>query len=1151
MNTITTADGEVIDLDTFEVVGRAEGTPTEVAPRKEQKTEVPSSALDKVNQFTWGFNSALFALPDATQRVVGKGLGMKDDEVFQFTRLFNKGERAPQNVTERFVRAIGEGSGAGLPITGTLAFVAGMRPVVAASKGASEVVKGGVLKGIANDTIEFVQKNPVLAAATDITFGAAYEGFRQAVEETVSDDNPNKKLYTELLPMAALMGFPLAMQFSPTALAIKAGSKITSKVKEGIPTDASSIEQEAIDSLGRPYDLPVIRIVPKMLIKGSRERLEKVFGPVANHPESQESLALLQRALDDPRISEAFVVDGRPAFNIVEQTMFDPAIVETIRILQKSSPDQVLPFKENFARNRKALDDLFQSFAPETRKPIEEAFMAAQAQRQQFFETLGRQKTDLTDAEVAAVSERLGPQDINNLNNEVRGVIMSMMEMSNAQRAARLRRMGMTEGMTEEGLPIATRQNGKSLFDAQDMEKAAISLIEKYKPERPSLSVQIPEPIRLLERFVRSQQVAREKMEREMVSQLIDNAVENQLKDLGFQGDPGLVTIAKNSARESVGAPLEKLMKSKSGKGKMALSDLAAGIRLKGMELDPEGNAVIALGKNTIKINPAQIQTDAKQIAEANTLIDINAPEALDYLAGALRFRNYSLIQYNTALKQGRTRLTDAQRYLDTGDSVYNDISNLIKDHVPKINKNYEEFNTILDDYRNVYQRNLPLLMAQKTKGGMEYTLPNEALLQKAFQNADSLKQLQLILQNTPEGEDLLMRGTVDWLRTKNVVKDGLVDPKQIRSVLDKNQNIVNALPGNVRAKLQDEVALADAYVARLGELDKREVIAKDEELANLLKKASRPSADPQQTLATALKDPALMQKLTNEMGKDPELLAALRRSVWDIATEGGRSGYVLKGFLDTNQKSLKVLFGDTQHLKDLNTLADLQRRVYALSEVTGTMPVFKSTDQKLKEDLGFGIQFGTTTAREAATGRISPTTGALALLVRLTGSTEDKLYERVFTKALEDPKFAQAITHVGTPAQGKAVSQQLEKIGINLPVVFDVSRARGKVVLEQELAQESLEDRKLPSDVLKSLPVVSRETSAQQMLKALPPAPPTRGLGDEGFRFPTVSPKAPSSAGGQIPLMYPTMFPDDPISALLLQRQAQIQGRQTPPPGQ
>lgn len=1148
MNTITTGDGKVIDLDTLEVVGRAEGTPTEVSPRKEQKTEVPSSALDKVNQFSWGFNSALFALPDATQRVIGKGLGMKDDEIFQFTRLFNKGERAPQNVTERFVRAIGEGSGAGLPITGTLAFVAGMRPVVAATKGASEVVKGGVLKGIANDAITFAQKNPMLAAATDIAFGAGYEGFRQAVEETVSDDDPNKKLYTELLPMAAFMGLPLAMQVMPSAIALKTGQKISSKVKEAVPGDVSSIEQDAIDSLGRPYNFPVINIIPKVLVKGARERLEKTFGPVAEHPESQEALALLQKALENPRVSEAFLVDGKPTFNIVEQTMSEPAIAEAIRVLQKSSPEQVLPFKENFARNKKALDDLFQSFAPETRKPIEEAFMAAQAQRQQFFETLERQKTDLTDAEIAAVSERLGPQDINNLNNEVRGVIMSMMEMSNAQRANRLRKMGMTEGMTEEGLPIATRQNGKSLFDAQNMEKAAISLIEKYKPERPSLSVQIPEPIRLLERFVRSQQVAREKMEREMVSQLIDNAVENQLKDLGFQGDPGLVTIAKNSARESVGAPLEKLMKSKSGKGKMALSDLAAGIRLKGTELDSEGNAVIALGKNTIKINPAQIQADAKQIAEANTMVDINAPEALDYLASALRFRNYSLIQYNTALKQGRTRLTDAQRYLDTGDSVYNDISNLIKDHVPKINKNYEEFNIILDNYRDVFQRNLPLLMAQKTKGGMEYTLPNEALLQKAFQNADSLKQLQTILQNTPEGEDLLMRGTVDWLRTKGVVnKEGLVDPKQIRSVIDKNQNIVNALPSNVRAKIQDEAALADAYVARLAELDQRKLITKDAELENLLAKAARVDADPRQTLVSAIKDPATMRKLVNEMGKDPEMLAALRRSVWDIATEGAKSGGALKGFLDTNQKALKVLF-DQQHLDNLNILADLQRRVYALSEVTGQMPVFRSTDQKLKENLGFGVQFGTTTLREAATGRISPATGALALLVRLTGSTEDKLYQRIFTKALEDPKFAQAITHVGTPAQGKAVSQQLEKIGINLPTVFNAPRIREKVILGQESTQELLEDQKAPFGNLKNLPIVSRETSAQQMLKALPPAPPTRGLGDEGFRFSTAAPRAPSSAGGQIPLMYPTMFPNDPISALLLQRQAQIQGRQTPP---
>ena len=238
MATLTNTRGEIVDLSTGEVVGRTEGAPTEVAPR-ESKTEVPSSAFDKVKQFSWGFNTALFALPDAAQRTIGRGLGMNDDEVFQFTRLFNKGERAPQNVAERYIRAIGEGSSAGLPITGALAFAARMRPVVTAAKGASEVVKGGVLKAIANDAITFAQKRPGLAAATDVAFGAAYEGFRQAVIENVDDENPNKKLYTDLLPMAAFMGLPLAMQLTPSALAIKTGTKAGEKVSKLIPSEFS------------------------------------------------------------------------------------------------------------------------------------------------------------------------------------------------------------------------------------------------------------------------------------------------------------------------------------------------------------------------------------------------------------------------------------------------------------------------------------------------------------------------------------------------------------------------------------------------------------------------------------------------------------------------------------------------------------------------------------------------------------------------------------------------------------------------------------------------------------------------------------------------------------------------------------------------
>ena len=1137
MATLTNTRGETIDLTTGDVVGRVEGAPVEAEPRK-TKQETPSSALDTINQLSWGFNSALFALPDAAQRAIGKGLGMKEDEVFQFTRLFNKGEKAPQNTVDRYTRAVGEGVGGTLPFTGILAWAAKTRPLVAAAEPGA-----GILKGIANEAVQFVQKNPKLAAATDIAFGAGYEGLRQAVEENVSDDNPNKGLYTELMPMAAFMGLPLAMQLSPARGAAKA---VGDKVSGFIPkkTDLGAVEQEAIESLPGVYNLPVINIVPRMLMKRAESKLEKVFGPIAESPEAQQALAQLQSHLADPRVADVFLVGGKPTFDVAEQTMYGPLLTEKAKLLEQLGPKEIASVKQRISENQQKLESLFQSFAPEARKPIEEAFMAAQADRQAFFENMLKQKADLTAAEVAAVSERLGPQDINNLNNELRGVLMANMEMSNAQRRGILRKMGMTEGMTEEGIPLATRQDGKSLFDAEDMEKAAAGLIEKYRPERPSLRVQIPEPIQLLERFVKAQQIAREKMENDMLGQLTKQAIDEQFNLIGWrpsgEDEKAYVEAILSTVRGE---------KTKAGKRQATLAELAPPANEQGIVRFPT-----AIPGRKIEINPSQIQADARQIAEANTKVDINAPEALDYLAAAQRFRNDSLNRYNEAMKKGRTRLTDAQRYLDTGDAVYNDIEGLIKDHVPKISKNYEELNTVLNDYRDVYQRNLPLLTTQKTKGGLEFSLPNEALLQKAFQNADSLKQLQTTLQNTPQAESLLMRGTVDWLRTKGVVnKEGLVDPKQIRAILDKNQNIVNALPGNVRAKVQDEVALADAYVARLGELDQRMVTAKNAELDTLLSKAARADADPRQTLTKALTDPAAMRTLVNEMGKDPEMLAALRRSVWDVATEGAKSGGALKGFLDTNQKSLKVLFGDTQHLKDLNTLADLQRRVNAFADVTGQIPLFESVDSNLKRIMGFGVQFLTTTAREAMVGRISPESGALALMLRMSASAENQLYQRIFTKALEDPAFAQSITHVGTPAQGKAAAKQLEGIGANLSQIFNeplrtATPAIAQRIVRQELPQEQIRGRQAEIGDMKSLPIVSRETTAQQMLRAMPPAPPTRGM--DNFRVPTTPPAKPGGAG-PVQLMYPAMFPNDPISGLLQQRQAQIQGGQQVAPGQ
>ena len=1120
MPTLMNSRGEVVDFATGEVVGRAEGVPTTTTdPRAggQAAPDVQTQGGDRVsgllNNLSWGFNSALFSIPDAAQRLVGKGMGMDEKQVFQFTNLFNKGVQAPRNIEERYARAVGEGVGGTMPFTGILAYAGSVRPLVSAAAPAT-----GILKGIANDAIKYVQQSPRTAAALDIAFGAGYEGLRQTVKETVDDSNPYKKLYEELLPAAAFIGLPVAAANLPSVR----GAKFFSDKIKGASSGLGEIERETLEGLPGMYRLPIINVLPTMLMKRAESKLAQVFGPISESPEAQQALKQLEAALADPRVANAGFM-----FDAAEKTMYSPLVQRKAELLQQLGPKELEITKERINKNQQALDTLFASFSPEARKPIQEAFSAAQADRQQFFESLLKSQKDLTDAEVMSISERLGPQDVNLLNDELRGVLMSRMEMDAKARGNILRRMGLKQAVSPEGLPMPTRDQGISLFPAQDIEGAAKALIAKYTPERPSASIQVPEPIRLLQKFVRTQELAREKMEADKLVELTDQAIADQLAGLGKTLDPDMLTGLRDAVLSAVRGE-----KPKTGRKTASLSEL--------LPLpDAKGNIsirAIVPGRNIV-INPAQLKADAARVAEANTAIDLNLPEALDYLQSAMRFRNQSVINYNGAMKRGSSRIQDSQRYIDTGNAVYKDIEGLVLNNVPRIKQEYDGMKMVLEDYAAAYEKNLPLLLTQRTRGGDEFLLPNERLLQTAFSTADNLKQLQLGLSGSPQANSLLERGTIDWLRSKNVVDaNGLVDPKKIRQVLDKNKNIVDALPANVQMKLQDEVKFADDYVKRMGELDTRRVNAKDQELDSLLAKATRPGADPSQTLQTALRDPATMQTLVRGIEKDPEMLAALRRSVFDVATAGAQKGGALKSFIDNNEASLKVLFKNTAHLDDLKTLADLQRRVNAFADITGQIPAFESTDQAMKRLFGAGIQFLTTTAREAAVGRINPSTGALAVMLRMAGGLENQIYQRIFTRALEDAEFAKRITHVGTPAEAKKLAAELEKIGIpQSSYVPNVKR-----ITAQTAAQTAMGDQ--PEDIgnLGNLPVVPG-TSAQQMWKKMPPAPPTRGL-NFNPRLPTAPAVQPGGGAGNIPLMYPSMFPNDPISGLLQQRQAQIQ---------
>ena len=189
----------------------------------------------------------------------------------------------------------------------------------------------------------------------------------------------------------------------------------------GPGTHLSDIERETMENLPRGWKFPIVNLVPKYLIKHAENKLSQVFGPIAESKEAQEALQALETAMADPRFANAGFV-----FDAAEKTMYAPLVQEKMKLLEQMGPKELESVKARINQNQQALDSLFSNLAPDARKPVMEAFQAAQQDRQAFFENLLRQKGDLTDAEIAAVSERLGPQDPSQLGNELRGAIMKI-----------------------------------------------------------------------------------------------------------------------------------------------------------------------------------------------------------------------------------------------------------------------------------------------------------------------------------------------------------------------------------------------------------------------------------------------------------------------------------------------------------------------------------------------------------------------------------------------------------------------------------------------------------------------------------------------------------------------------------------------------
>jgi hypothetical protein len=1115
MATITTAEGQIIDLNTGEVVGQTE------APVAAGKLEVPTTAMDIARQGSYGFNAALFALPDAAVRQIGKALGMEDNEVQTLTKIFNKGDRGAKNSAERYARAIGNAVGANVPITGVLGYMA------ASQKLAKPLMAdAGVLKRVAKDTLDFIRKNPKAALAADLGSGVAFG----AAEQYAKEEELGPVAET-VLPLAASIAGPAAVGTVATAasklplpsvLAYKYGRELVSPSQEKLTQVGKEIAGE--------YNIFMRPIASKLV-----ERAEKKAGQALGQGETQIALQEAEQLVQDLGAQGI-------RLNTAERTMLPYFIKEQGAAVRSLSPEQLRAELQRRVDNMNEFGVVMEKLSPKSNLSAEDALTTIRSDAENLQQKIMQQIGDEKGLEAERLADRFTPINRDVLGNEIRETILGAGEQAFFNLRNVQEKMGLRMNFTKDGVPLPTRDSaGVSLYQSTNIEKPVNDILQKYNVLTGPIKEYAPGLVNVLGRFKQRQKAKGESAYDEALQADLTNMFMSRKRpDTGKTADfLDPQEVARSSAAADRDFMAMQQMNARSLVNEMAEMK-KLGINIEN-QMDTIASRYGITGdqlRNTIK--------GAEATAGKAGQVDINFPEAVELLQATTSYRNNAVRAYTDAQLAGKDSLA-ARKNLDKANALHKDISDMLFKAVPKLGNEYKTFRQAYDDiYGGTYDRYLPLVLGAKRPTG-EFLTPNEAVIAQAFKSGENMRELSILVRGTPQGDELLTKATMDWLSSKNVLdKDGIIDPRKLNSVLASNKNIVEALPQSLQTALKDELTTGQAFAARMGQLERRKEAVIDAELDKLLTQISREGAEPGPILERALRNPADMKSLVNAVQGKPELLEALRRGVYQMAGEqfGEKS---IANFLDTaNKRSLSFLFAPEQ-LTNLRKLGELEKRIRVSEGITDTPKPFETTDEALQRISGVSVR-NISTLYRGMTGaggyKASPMDAGIYLGMRLIGRQEYGIMDRVMQRAITDPDFAKALVdnsqQQSMQKQMAKLQKKLQRDGVYVPeVILKAPQRAAMIGLSEELQEEPPTAAPAPvAPPAAPAPQPTAKEMMQNLNKQQPAAPQTRGLPKPMQApapvFPTT---APPKTGGNAAQMYQALFPNDTLGNIIQQQ--------------
>ena len=321
MPKIQNLDGSIFDTETGELT--LPEKPVEVAPSEAPMLDEPSSAMDKILQFSYGFNRSLFEMTDPIVEGIAKMTGIKDPvKIGDFVQVFNRGETAPKNRTERYARTLGDYTALTGSASGLLAFMARKgflgraektgklsksvtyddKLVLSApttldkaldtrfTRGFSPYYISNTLKGASKDMLDYVRKNPREALFIDLAFTGSLAATEQSIEEFM-DEGTAKELAKGLNPIFQMaIGVPAIalgealFKISPTRFAgqLLKGERGEEELAKKSLADILKEDPRYIESIGQK-SLPVpgldkmVDFANNKSLKSAGEKLDAIF----------------------------------------------------------------------------------------------------------------------------------------------------------------------------------------------------------------------------------------------------------------------------------------------------------------------------------------------------------------------------------------------------------------------------------------------------------------------------------------------------------------------------------------------------------------------------------------------------------------------------------------------------------------------------------------------------------------------------------------------------------------------------------------------------------------------------------------------------------------------------------------------------------